>query len=111
EARGVGSGDSVFVERRDVDERGGVANGIVFVLMVHLVDADGVIAGPFAIVEAFAEGESAFVKSGSDGQGRLLFVLGAGIIVVRRDIEQGEGSGYTPGVLAKSAQIKENTGF
>jgi hypothetical protein len=33
----------------------------------HLVDTGGVIARPFLEVEAFAERESSFVKSGSDG--------------------------------------------
>ena len=47
---GVGSGDEVFEERRDVDERGGIADGVVFVLVRHFVDADGVIARPLAIV-------------------------------------------------------------
>ena len=72
ETRGVGAGDAIFVKRRDVNERGGVADGVVLVLVMHFVDADGVIARPLAIVEAFAEGESAFVKCGSDGQGKLL---------------------------------------
>ena len=67
EAGGVGTGDAVFEERRNVDERGGIADGVVFVLVVHFVNADGVIAGPFAIVQAFAEGERLFVKGGSDG--------------------------------------------
>ncbi len=62
---GVFSGDAIFEERRDVDERGGIANGVVLVLVVHLVNADGVVAGPLAIVEAFAEGEGAFVECGS----------------------------------------------
>src|SRR5579871_2974946 len=57
--------------------------------MMHFVDADGVIAGPLAIVEAFAEGESAFVKCGSDGQGVLLLRMRGGIIVVRSEREQG----------------------
>jgi hypothetical protein len=35
--------------------------------MMHFVNADGVIAGPFAVVEAFAERERFLVKSGSDG--------------------------------------------
>ena len=65
ELGGVASGDAVFEEGRDVDERGGVADGVVLVLVVHFVNADGVIAGPFAIVEAFAEGEGAFVEGGS----------------------------------------------
>jgi len=48
--------------------------------VVHFIDTDGVIAGPLAIVEAFAEGESAFVECGSDGQDGLLLMLRGGII-------------------------------
>jgi len=70
EASGVAAGDAIFEERRDVQEGSGVADGVVLVLVVHFVDTDGVIAGPLAIAEAFAEGESAFVKSGSDGHVR-----------------------------------------
>jgi len=131
ETRSVGSGDAVFVERRNINEGGGIADGVVLVLVVHFVDADGVIAGPLAIVEAFAEGESAFVECGSDGQGSLLLGMRGGIIVARREREQAAGGnwrvaprndssgqasaerekeriGYTPGVFAKSAEIEEN---
>jgi len=78
---------------------------------MHLVDADGVIAGPFAVVEAFAESEGAFVESGSDGQGRLLkavlveaersfvaillrtrMLVASAIIVARCGIGQGEAT-------------------
>jgi hypothetical protein len=38
------------------------------VLVVNLIDADGVIAGPFAIVQAVAKRERSFVECGSDGQ-------------------------------------------
>jgi len=62
---GVFSGDAIFEERGDVDERGGVADGVVLVLVVHFVDAYGVVAGPFAVVEALAKGEGAFVECGS----------------------------------------------
>jgi len=70
------------------------------VLVVHFVDADGVIARPLAIVEAFAEGESAFVERGSDGQGSLLLRMRGGIIVARRDEGQAL-EGVHPGVLGK----------
>ena len=111
ETRGVMADDAVFIERRDVNERGGVADSVVLVLVMHLVDADGVIAGPFAVVEAFAESEGAFVESGSDGQGRLLkavlveaersfvaillrtrMLVASAIIVARCGIGQGEAT-------------------
>jgi hypothetical protein len=59
-------------------------------LVMHFVDADGVIAGPLAIVEAFAESESAFVECGSDGQVDLLLRMRGGIIVGWRGGEQGK---------------------
>src|SRR5262249_8044914 len=67
EARGIGTGDAVFVERRDVDERGRIADSVVLVLVMHLVHATRVVTGPLAIVEAFAESESSFVKCRADG--------------------------------------------
>ena len=63
------AGDQVLVERRDVDERRGVADGVVLVLVMHLIDADRVVARPFAVVQALAERECSLVKRGSDGQG------------------------------------------
>ena len=48
----------VLEERRDVDERRGVADGVVFVLVVRFVRADRVVAGPLAIVEALAQRET-----------------------------------------------------
>ena len=64
----VFAGDQIFVERCDIDERGGVADGVVLVLMMHLVNADGVVSRPLAVVQALAEGEGSLVKCGSDGQ-------------------------------------------
>ena len=64
---GFAAGHPVFEERGDVDERGGIADGVVFVLVVHFVDADGVIARPLAVVQAFAKRQSALVKCSSDG--------------------------------------------
>src|SRR5213082_3776100 len=55
-----------YEERGDIDERGGIANGVVLVLVVHLVDADGVIARPLAIAQAFAQRQSALMKGSSD---------------------------------------------
>ena len=66
ELGGVATGDAIFKERRNVDERSGIADGIVFVLVVHFVNADGVVAGPFAIVKALAECEGSFVEGSSD---------------------------------------------
>ena len=64
----VFAGDQILVQRRDVDERGRVANGVVLVLVMNFVHADGVVAGPLAVVQAVAQGESSLVKCGSDGQ-------------------------------------------
>jgi hypothetical protein len=68
----VFAGDQVFVERRDVDQRSGVADGVVLVLVMHLVDADRVVAGPLAVVQALAKRKSSFVKCGSYWQLVLL---------------------------------------
>ena len=44
ELGGVAARDQVLVKRRYIDQRRGVANGVVLVLVMRLVDADGVIA-------------------------------------------------------------------
>src|SRR5262245_47923411 len=53
----VWSADQVFVERGYVDQRRGIADGVVLVLMMHLVGADRIVSRPLAVVEAGAEGE------------------------------------------------------
>src|SRR5262249_27792725 len=71
----IAAGDQVLEERRYVDERGRVADGVVLVLVVPLVGADGVVAGPFPIVEALAEGKGALVDCGSDGHSLIILTL------------------------------------
>ena len=61
-----GPDDAVLEERRDVDQRAGVADRVVLVLVMRLVRADGVVAGPVAIVEALAQLERARVEGGTD---------------------------------------------
>jgi len=68
EAGGVAAGDAVLEEGRDIDQCGGFADGVLLVLVVSFVDANGVVAGPFAVVQALAEGEGSFVKGRADGQ-------------------------------------------
>ena len=72
EPRRVAPGDQVLEQRRDVDERRGVPDRVVFVLVVALVRADGVIAGPLAVIQALAQREGALVNGGSDRHGRLM---------------------------------------
>src|SRR4029077_1773432 len=62
EPGGVTASDQVFEQGRDVNEGGGVANGVVLVLVVGFVDADGIIAGPFAVVKALAETQGSIVN-------------------------------------------------
>ena len=71
QARRVRSGDHVLEERRDVDQRRGVADGVVLVLVVALVGADGVVARPLAIVQALAERKGAVVEGRSDRHAAL----------------------------------------
>ena len=51
-------GDEVLEQRRDVDQRRGVADRVVLVLVVRLVGADRVVARPLAVVQALAEREA-----------------------------------------------------
>src|SRR5215469_2015582 len=69
--RGVPAGDAVFEERGNIDQSRGVADGVVLVLVVRLIDAHRVIARPFAVVQAFAQCQRAFVKWRAHRQGFL----------------------------------------
>src|ERR1700733_4721978 len=62
--------DAVFEQRRDVNHGGGVADGVVFVLVVRFVDAGSVVAGPVAEVETLAQLHYSFVECGSYRHGR-----------------------------------------
>src|ERR1700690_2221867 len=64
---GIASGDEVLVQRSDVNQRRRIANRVVLVLVMDPVNADRVVSRPLAVVEALAEGESAFVECGSNG--------------------------------------------
>ena len=108
EFAGVAAVDAVFEERCDVDQSRGVADGVVLVLVRHFVDAGGVIARPLLEVEAFAERESSFVKSGSDGH--------IPSVAVARELEENlaEAAGLTSDysfefMAAASARQRENS--
>src|SRR6185437_15977272 len=68
QAGGVLAAHYVFEQRRDIDQRGRVADGVVLVLVVGFIHADRVVARPLAVVEAVAQGKSALVECGSDRQ-------------------------------------------
>ncbi len=72
------AGDQIFIERRDIDKRSRVANSVVLVL----VNAHGVIARPFAVVQAVAERERSLVKCGSDGQADSLVKIESGVTML-----------------------------
>ena len=55
EPRRVRSADAVLEQRRDVDQRGRVADRVVLVLVVRFVCADGVVPRPVAIIQRLAE--------------------------------------------------------
>ena len=67
------AGDQIFVEWRNINQSAGVADGVVLVLVMHFVHADGVVSRPLAVIQALAEGERSIVKCSSNGQGGLLF--------------------------------------
>ena len=66
----VGPGEQVLVERRDVDQPGGVADGVVLVLVQRLVRARRVVARPLAVVETLAERRGSLVEGSPDGHER-----------------------------------------
>src|SRR4030095_1122877 len=67
EACRIFAGKPVLEERRDVDQRGGVANGVVLVFVMWFVRTDRVISRPVAVVETFTQRKCSFVKSSSNG--------------------------------------------
>src|SRR6202035_1437685 len=67
--RGVPPRHSVLEERRDINQRRRIADGVVFVLVVHLIHTDRVIPRPFAVIQALAQRQRSFVKRSSYRQG------------------------------------------
>ncbi len=63
----VAAGHGVLDERRHVEEGRGVSNGGVLGLAARAVHVDGVVPGPFAVVQARAPGERAIVQRGRNG--------------------------------------------
>ena len=76
---GVGPGDDVLEQRRHVDQRGGVSDRVVLVLVVSLVRADGVVPRPVAIVERLAQRKRARVKRRTDGHSRIIWERRSGV--------------------------------
>src|SRR5262245_55072720 len=52
--RRVGAADPVLEKRRDVNQCRRVSYRVVLMLMMRFICADGVVAGPFAIVQTLA---------------------------------------------------------
>jgi hypothetical protein len=67
EPRGVAAGDEVLEQRRDVDQRRGIPNRVVFVLVERLVRARRKIAGPVTIAETLTKREGTIMKWRPDG--------------------------------------------
>ncbi len=84
DVHGIGTGDEVLEERRDVEERGAVANRVVLVFVQRFVRARRVVARPVAVAQARAERERPVVKRRPDRHGgdyRQCWVLGAQCLV------------------------------
>src|SRR5207247_3268371 len=73
--RRVTSRDEVLKKRRNVDKRGRIPYGVVFVFVVGFIRADGVIPRPLAIVQAFTERERPVVKRCSRRHGTYAVLL------------------------------------
>jgi hypothetical protein len=71
EARGIRASDEVFEQRRDVDQRRRVADGVVLVLVMPFIRAHGVVPGPLAVVQALAERKRALMNRRADRHCRL----------------------------------------
>ena len=57
---------AILEQRRDVDERRRVADRVVLVLVMRLVRAHGVVAGPLAVIQTRGKRERAFMNGGAD---------------------------------------------
>src|SRR5688572_375636 len=66
EPRRVLAGEPVLEQRRNIDQRRGVANRVVLMFVMRFVRTDGVVTGPLAIAKTLAELKRSFVKCGSD---------------------------------------------
>ena len=73
--RGIGPGHHVLEERRHVDQRRGIPDGVVLVLVVALVGADGVIPRPLAVIQAFTERKGALVEGSPDRHGWIIITI------------------------------------
>src|SRR5207247_1408988 len=63
--------EAILEQRAHVDERRGVPDGVVLVLVMDFVGADRVVARPLAIAEALAQRERLLVNGGADRQAVL----------------------------------------
>src|SRR5258708_5712495 len=102
---GVAPSDQVFEQRGDVDERGGIADGVVLVLMMHFVGADGVVSRPLAVIKALAQREGAFVKSSGDGHEKRPRKSGMGIIAKVSNFAFGVGQPSYASRLAINSRV------
>ena len=76
ELRGLRSGDFIFEQRRDIDQRGRIANGVIFVLVRMLINTDRVIAGPIAPIVTVTKWRSAGMKRGRKRHGEFgIFIM------------------------------------
>ncbi len=64
EAGGVGAGDLILEQGGDVDQRRAVADGVIFPVMGHLVDARRQEAGPVSPFITIADGRRPGVERG-----------------------------------------------
>src|ERR1700730_13722857 len=66
----VFSADSIFIEWRNINHRGGVPYRVVFVLVVRLIHAYRVVPRPFAVAQTLAQLKGLLVNSSSDRHSR-----------------------------------------
>ena len=67
EAGGVAPGDHVLEQRGHVEKRGGVANGVVFMLVMSFINADRIEPRPLTVIQALAKWKGALVDCRSYG--------------------------------------------
>ncbi|MCG3118814.1 MAG: hypothetical protein ALAOOOJD_01089 [bacterium] len=62
ERHGVRAADFVFEQWGDVDQRRGIANGVIFAFVRHFINTNGQITGPIAPIVTLAQRRHAGIK-------------------------------------------------
>ena len=104
----VSAGDQVFEQRRNVDEPGRVADGVVLVLVQRFVRTGRVVAGPIAIAQTLRQRKRAVVERRADGHGESIDWRGVTTVPKRGPNRFRMGWGFAFGFAAVLVSMAAN---